>query len=124
MLIENGIDVYGVYTFASPRPGSPSFEQQLNKNVTGPHYRVVNAGDVVPHLPPEPFFSHAGKRIILKHRRREATKTSWWGQRVSALKHFVAVTGNRFDVADNHRLAADDESYIPRLVRDLKRSGR
>ena len=124
MLIENGIDVYGVYTFASPRPGSPSFEQQLNKKVTGPHYRVVNAGDVVPHLPPEPFFSHPGKRIILKSNRKERTKGSWLDERIAALKHFVRITGERFAVGDVHGLSASSVSYIPRLMKDLDRCER
>lgn len=122
MLIENGLDVYGIYTFASPRPGSAEYEQQLNKLIAGPHYRVVNDGDIVPHLPPEPFFSHPGRRIILKATKKERTKGSWLKQRIAALKHFVKVTGQKFDVADNHRLSADNESYIPRLIRDLERN--
>jgi len=121
MLIENGIGVYGIYTFASPRPASPDFANQLNKLMSGPHYRVVNDGDIVPHLPPEPFFSHPGKRIILKTRKKEITKKSWLGQRIAALKHFIKVTGQKFDVGNNHRLSADDESYIPRLIKDLGR---
>jgi len=121
MLIENNIDVYGIYTFASPRPGSPQFEKQLNKKVKGPHYRVVNDGDIVPHLPPEPFFSHPGKRIILKSQKKERTASSWLGQRIEALKHFVKTTGQKFEIGDNHRLAADTKSYIPRLIKDLKR---
>lgn len=122
MLIENNINVYGIYTFASPRPGSASYERQLNELVTGPHYRVVNDGDVVPHLPPEPFYSHPGKRIILKSKRKERTKGSWLKQRINALKHFIKVTGDKFDIGDNHRLSADEESYIPRLIEDFKRS--
>ena len=61
MLIENDYAVYGVYTFAAPRAGDGHFAEQLDANVQGPHYRVVNKGDIVPHVPPEPFFSHAGK---------------------------------------------------------------
>jgi triacylglycerol lipase len=34
--------------------------------VIGPHFRVVNFGDVVPHMLPEPFYSHCGVRGILK----------------------------------------------------------
>jgi len=121
MLFENGLDVYGIYTFASPRPGNAAFEQQLNKRVLGPHYRIVNDGDIVPHLPPEPFFSHPGRRIILKSRTKETTKGSWLKQRITALKQFIKLTGQTFDIADNHRLAADNKSYIPRLIKDLKR---
>jgi len=122
MLIENDLEVYGIYTFASPRPGSAKFQQQLNAAVKGPHYRIVNDGDIVPHVPPEPFFSHPGKRIILKNTKKERSEGSWFKQRINALKNFVKMTGHKFDVADNHRLSADKESYIPKLIRDLKRS--
>jgi triacylglycerol lipase len=122
MLFENGIDVYGVYTFASPRPGSHDFATQLNDKLeSGPHYRVVNSGDIVPHLPPEPFFSHPGKRIILKTNRIEREEDSWLEERIEALKHFIKVTGEKFDIVDNHRLVGDDESYIQRLIKDLER---
>ena len=121
MLIENGFEVYGIYTFASPRPGSPKFAEQLNAHIKGPHYRVVNDQDIVPHVPPEPFFSHPGKRVILKYKHKERTKASWFKQRVDALKNFVEMTGQAFDVADNHLLDGDKDSYIPRLIRDAKR---
>lgn len=122
MLLENEYSVYGLYTFASPRPGDGAFEKLLNKKVTGPHYRVVNFGDVVPHVPPEPFYSHPGKRIILKARTKQRTKTSWWKERINALKLFIKNTAQILDVGDNHRLSADDESYIPRLIKDLERN--
>lgn len=121
MLLENGYDVYGIYTYASPRPGNEAFGENLNSGVEGPHYRVVNTGDIVPHVPPEPFYSHPGKRIILKENIRESSKKSWYSQRIDALKFFIANTANKFDVADNHRLSADGESYIPRLIKDLER---
>lgn len=122
MLIENQYEVYGIYTFASPRPANGKFEKKLNKEVLGPHYRVVNAGDIVPHVPPEPFYSHPGKRIILKDTKTEDTSASWWEERIEALKFFVKKTSNLFDVGDNHRLSADGESYIPRLIADLNRT--
>jgi triacylglycerol lipase len=82
----------------------------------------VNSGDVVPHVPPEPFFSHPGKRIILKSRGgRERTKGSWLDERIAALKHFVSITGQRFDIADNHRLDSAGNGYIARLIKDLAR---
>jgi triacylglycerol lipase len=122
MLFENGTDVYGVYTFGSPRPGNARFATELNKCLKGPHYRIVNSGDVVPHVPPEPFFSHPGKRIILKSRGgRERTKGSWLDERIAALKHFVSITGQRFDIADNHRLDSAGNGYIARLIKDLAR---
>ncbi|MBV1881685.1 MAG: hypothetical protein KUG82_08635 [Pseudomonadales bacterium] len=93
MLIENGYSVYGIYTFASPRPGDDQFATELNKKVLGSHYRVVNTGDIVPHVPPEPFFSHAGKRMILKSKKRETSNSSWFAERVMALGEFVKRTG-------------------------------
>lgn len=124
MLMENGIDVYGIYTFASPRPGNAKFASKLNEKVKAPHWRVVNSGDLVPHLPPEPFFSHPGNRIILKHNHKKRTKGSWLDERIAALKNFVDMTGKRFDVANNHLLIEDDDSYVPRLIDDLAREER
>jgi len=121
MLFEHGYTVYGIYTFASPRPGNGAFEKRLNRRVVGPHFRVVNTGDVVPHLPPEPFYSHPGKRIILKDDRKENSYDSWFDERIGALKNFIASTAKLLDVGNNHRLSADDESYIPRLIKDLER---
>lgn len=121
MLIENKYSVYGIYTYASPRSGNGEFASKLNNRVVGPHYRVVNSGDIVPHIPPEPFYSHSGERIILKEEVRENSEDSWWNQRVEALKYFVKSTSNLLDIADNHRLSADGESYIPRLIKDFER---
>lgn len=120
MLIENGYAVYGIYTYASPRPANGKFEDKLNAKVIGPHYRVVNHGDIVPHVPPEPFYSHPGKRVILKQLSIDNSEASWFEQRVDALKVFVKNTSNLLDIADNHRLSADRESYIPRLLAYLK----
>ena len=66
ILFKNGYDVYGLYTFTSPRPGDAGFAETLNDTIIGPHYRVANTGDIVPYFPPAPFFSHSKKRIILK----------------------------------------------------------
>jgi hypothetical protein len=43
-----GERIAAVYTFGAPRVGEKSFAQ----NVKAPHYRVVNAGDIVPLVPP------------------------------------------------------------------------
>lgn len=122
MLIENGYTVYGIYTFASPRPGDGAFARQLNQGVIGPHYRVVNAGDIVPHVPPEPFYSHAGKRIIIKATHKVNSDQSWLKQRAAASHIFIEASVNMLDIANNHHLNADAESYIPRLIADLKRT--
>lgn len=96
-------------------------KKKLNERIIGPHFRVVNSGDIVPHLPPEPFYSHPGNRIILKENSKVDSDDSWWEQRLNALKKFIKSTSNLLDVGDNHKLNADDESYIPRLLKDLDR---
>lgn len=125
-LAENFYPIYGLYTFASPRPGDMAFAKQLGKAIKGPHYRVVNSQDVVPHVPPEPFFSHPGTRRILKSDRVETTKTSWWDERTAALRRFVNESMGVFDVVDNHVLEGkgkdDEQSYLYRLLADLERT--
>jgi triacylglycerol lipase len=123
MLIENGYTIYGIYTFASPRAGDDDFAGALNDAVTdGPHYRVVNDGDVVPHVPPEPFFSHSGKRIILrKNKKRSESGKLWTIIRNDVFGLLMSMTGKAWNVVQCHTLDSDDNSYIPRLILDLQR---
>ncbi|MEM1114680.1 MAG: lipase family protein [Pseudomonadota bacterium] len=59
MILENGYEVYGIYIFSSPHPGDEDFAQALNAAMgKGSHHRVVIDGDIVPHVPPEPFDHH------------------------------------------------------------------
>ena len=65
-LMETGIKVSGLYTFGAPRVGDEEFANRLNDELSdGAHWRVVNEEDLVPHLPPEMFFCHAGNRMLL-----------------------------------------------------------
>ena len=114
--------VYGIYTFGSPRPGDENFAASLNSAVIGPHYRIANEGDIVVHLPPEPFYSHAGKRIILKRDKRETSKESWLQLQITTVKAFFRHVADVIDITDNHRLNGGDESYIPRLIKDAART--
>lgn len=118
MMIENGYAVYGIYTFASPRPGDDIFARSLNRFMQpGPHFRVVNEGDIVPHVPPEPFFSHPGRRIILKYNRRETTKSEWTKLREKMFRVLMKMTGEPWNIPDNHRLGTPKRGYIPRLIK-------
>ena len=77
-LLESSIPVEGLYTFAAPRVGDDSFAKQLNSGLRGKaNWRVVNAGDLVTHLPPEMFFCHAGKRYLLESVTATTSKTAW-----------------------------------------------
>lgn len=122
MRLENKLDLYGVYTFGSPRPADEDFARKLKRLVKGPLHRVVNVGDIVPHVPPEPFFSHPGNRRILESVRVSNSARSWWNERVGALKYFVSQTGSGLKIADPHRLNASERSYIPKLIKDANRS--
>jgi len=120
MLIENGYDIFGIYNFASPRPADASFSKQLIAGVKGPHFRVVNKMDIVPHVPPEPYFTHsAPKRIILDGVKRRTDKKSWTRERLGAVKYFFDKAMNMIKIKDYHLLDASDKSYIPRLIQDL-----
>jgi len=124
MLLENKVPVYGIYTFASPRPGDSDFVDALDAAVPGPHYRVVNEGDIVPHVPPEPFFSHAGKRIILYKKKREQSKKAWKELRHKMFGELMDMTGRPWEIADNHVLDDPESGYLVRLKADLSRQKR
>ena len=80
-LLENNIPVQGLYTFGAPRVGDKSFAKQLdNKLRNKAHWRVVNKGDMVPHLPPEVFFSHAGNRKLLLSEKYRSTSHKDWNR--------------------------------------------
>lgn len=125
MMIENGYDIYGIYTFASPRPADDTFASALNgAMVSGPHYRVVNEGDIVPHVPPEPFFSHPGRRIILEKSKIERSTSQWTKLRKKMFGVLMKMTGKLMDlkdIGDNHRLHTKDKGYIARLIRAVNR---
>ncbi len=57
---QEGIRVAGIYTFASPRVGDPAFVKAFEKAYHGRSFRVVNANDLVPHVPP----SQPGEKVF------------------------------------------------------------
>jgi triacylglycerol lipase len=123
MMIENNYDIYGIYTFASPRPADDTFATALNNAMRSrAHYRVVNEGDIVPHVPPEPFFSHPGGRIILEKSKIKRSKSDWTKLRKRMFDVLMKMTGklmNLKDIGDNHRLHTKDKGYIARLIRQV-----
>ena len=122
MLIENGYAVYGIYTFASPRPGDDTYATTLNAFMkSGPHHRVVNDGDVVPHLPPEPFFSYPGRRMILEYNKRSKSTSAWTKLREKMFRVLMKMTGEPWQIGNNHRLNTKNRGYIARLIRDVQR---
>jgi len=124
MMAENHYPVYGIYTFASPRPGDNEFATALTEVIPGPHHRVVNEGDIVPHLPPEPFYSHPGKRMILKKRGHKTSKSAWTKLRKKIFSTLMDLTGRPWDIVENHVLDDKDSGYIVRLRNQVARSNR
>jgi predicted lipase len=52
VLAREGVQVIGVYTFGSPRVGNGQFAEQYDAKLAGVTYRIWNAGDPVPCVPP------------------------------------------------------------------------
>lgn len=116
-LLENDVSVEGLYTFAAPRVGNDDFAEQLNSNLSGrAHYRVVNRGDLVPHLPPELFFSHSGTRKLLVKDGINGTKREW-DRMKDGMWGWIGRMGRRsvLTMANPHRLDAPS-GYLPRLL--------
>jgi triacylglycerol lipase len=129
MLFENGVPVNGLYTFAAPRAGNKAFEAALEAafaareaqlGVSVPHYRYVNEHDLVPHVPPEPLFSHAGEVRVLRHSRDRVSSgragaNLWQRIRKSFIEWYDEITDDDLQVKAIHILA-DDEGYLPGLL--------
>ena len=81
------------------------------------HARVVNRGDVVPHVPPEPWFSHAGDRHLLDQQQVEHNEGAWNSFKAEIAGWFSKVKST-IKVADLHRLTTK-VGYIPRLRKEL-----
>ncbi|WP_455712387.1 lipase family protein [Streptomyces coeruleorubidus] len=73
-LEESRLAADGVYTFGQPRTCDPTLADAYNKGYKNRTYRFVNNNDIVPQLPPEPFYTHANAlRYIDSHGRIRAS---------------------------------------------------
>jgi hypothetical protein len=88
---------------------------------------VKKGRDIVPHVPPEPFFSHPGHRILLEYNKRETSKSKWTEMRKTMFEVLMKMTGSLErirDIGDNHKLHTKNKGYIARLIRDASRERR
>jgi len=60
-----GFDVRGVYTFASPRVGNARWRDDYNARLGDRSFRVVRAGDLVPHVPFGFGYRHVGREVLI-----------------------------------------------------------
>ncbi|MCY4489811.1 MAG: lipase family protein [Deltaproteobacteria bacterium] len=115
-LLENGLAVTGLYTFGAPRVGDLDFATRLDKELEdGAHWRVVNEGDVVPHLPPEWGFSHAGHRKLLLRSGKVSASQSSWQRFKKDIWGWIGTAIGKLSIADPHRLDSKT-GYLQRLA--------
>lgn len=115
-----GDRIAAVYTFGAPRVGERSFAQ----NVKAPHYRVVNAGDLVPLIPPNWLrYSHSVEpRLLRRNVDRVVTKRSdGWAVPLVLWSVLVYIfLGRKLLFIAEHDIAA----YAARLERIARVRGR
>jgi len=63
---QNPEKVNKVITFGAPRVGGNDFRKAFNQQYE--HIRLVNNNDIVPSVPPAPFYRHTGVSIYYDHK--------------------------------------------------------
>src|SRR5262245_42135886 len=115
-----GDRIAAVYTFGAPRVGGADFPNL----VKAPHYRVVNSGDVVPHVPPNWLtgYVHTGMPILLKPNSDHPVKRKPWSSALLLILQSLVL----WPFARRLRLlkAHDSTLYITRLDRIARFRGK
>lgn len=121
MYLERDRKVQCLYTFGSPRVGNQSFRTNFNQRFYDHAYRVVNGNDLVPHLPPEPLFSHVGNQIIFDaNGKRHDGELSFWEQiQIEANGTLLQDFGDGQLSRVERHLLDDDDGYIAQLLNNL-----
>ena len=118
-LRESKIPVTGLYTFAAPRVGNTAFVKKLNKSLQRyAHWRVVNEGDLVPHL--LPVFSHAGQRkLLLDNGEVSESEQDWDNLKEGMWGWMGQIIGKvKMKIAGSHKLDSAN-GYLQRLWQQL-----
>ena len=123
-MLESGLPVHGLYTFGAPRVGDRSFADRLNGELKGAaHWRVVNEGDLVPHVPLEAFFSHAGNRMLLRDRMTTSRSEGVWKKFKKDIWGWIGTTIGevKLQIAGPHLLDSEN-GYLQRLAAQAAKS--
>jgi triacylglycerol lipase len=76
--------VHSVYTFGQPRVGNADFANRSRALLSGRHFRIVNANDIVPRLPGALIgYRHSGEQIFLDALGRLEQNAALWLMAVS-----------------------------------------
>ncbi len=121
MLIEDDFPVQGIYTFGAPRVGDPNFAQSLDQKINGIFYRVVNEGDIVPHLPPKFLgFNHSEKVVLFQSdgTRVDNDINTWKDFREDIIAWLSHLGKKNLAVKAFHQLATEN-GYLQKLEQDL-----
>ena len=125
MLCDNGVEVSGVYTYGAPRTGNGAFARELDLHLCDergrgrPHpraFRVVNAPDLVPHVPPEPLFSHSGQRVLLQDDGTVSHEQGAWVKAKQLFASWFNDIGDGDLVIKNGHLLDSTDGYIRKLM--------
>ena len=120
-MCESNLPVHGLYTFGAPRVGDGRFAERLNRVLDGAaHWRVVNEGDLVPHVPLESFFSHAGNRMMLLNRMTTSRRENVWNRFKKDIWGWIgtAIGEVKLQIAGPHLLDSEN-GYLQRLAAQL-----
>ena len=119
---ETGRSVAGLYTFGAPRVGNGAFADRLNAHMAdAAHWRVANSGDLVPHVPPEPMFSHAGNRALLLKDGSVSHKEEDWKAMAAGMWSWIrgVVSKRALNIKAPHSLEGKG-GYLERLTNSLE----
>ena len=124
MLIEDGVHVRGLYTFGAPRVGdrdfADSFSEKFIRTMGGVTYRVVNEGDLIPHLLPEFLnFHHTQNRMLFDEYGQRKDQESTWVNFKESMGAWMSHIGKKdLAIADYHMLGSNN-GYLKKLKNDL-----
>ncbi|NJL57574.1 lipase family protein [bacterium] len=121
MFAVEKIPICGVYTYGAPRLGNLSFAKSYDECLGDITYRLVNEGDLVPHLPPEFLgFLHCGKAILFRSDgpRMDNDNTTWTRFRESIGAWMSHIGKKDLAIRDYHLLPSPN-GYLQKLEQDL-----
>ncbi|HSG05368.1 MAG TPA: lipase family protein, partial [Nitrospiria bacterium] len=118
LVINEGVDVSGLYTMGQPRTGDKRFARKYNSLFRSRTFRFINNNDLVTRLPPRVLkYRHIGEVIYLDHRGRLRSGLSRWREFLDRVRGFMVDVGELGPDAINDHFIRD---YV-RVIRKNRR---